>query len=53
MFKKSLLLSIISFSLLMGGTALAKNGNTQPAHQPWNPKGYLGNVIHRLPVQVS
>ena len=30
-----------------------QNGNTQPAHQPWNPKGYLGNVIHRLPVQVS
>lgn len=25
-------------------------GNIQPARQPWNPKGYLGNVIHRVPV---
>jgi DMSO/TMAO reductase YedYZ molybdopterin-dependent catalytic subunit len=28
-------------------------GNTQPARQPWNPKGYLSNVIHRLPVLVA
>lgn len=25
-------------------------GALQPARQPWNPKGYLGNVMHRLPV---
>ena len=28
-------------------------GNAQPFRQPWNPKGYLGNVIHRVPVAVS
>lgn len=28
-------------------------GNAQPFQQPWNPKGYLGNVIHRVPVVVS
>ena len=28
-------------------------GNAQPFRQPWNPKGYLGNVIHRVPVMVS
>ena len=27
-------------------------GATQPFTQPWNPKGYLGNVIHRLPISV-
>ena len=27
--------------------------NTQPFQQPWNPKGYLGNVIHRVPVLVG
>jgi DMSO/TMAO reductase YedYZ molybdopterin-dependent catalytic subunit len=32
--------------------AVDQNGNTQPARQPWNPKGYLGNVIHRVPVMV-
>ena len=25
-------------------------GNAQPFRQPWNPKGYLGNVIHRVPL---
>lgn len=25
-------------------------GVAQPFTQPWNPKGYLGNVIHRVPV---
>ncbi len=30
-----------------------QNGITQPPIQPWNPKGYLGNVIHRVPVQVK
>ena len=25
-------------------------GNAQPFRQPWNPKGYLGNVIHRFPL---
>ena len=29
------------------------NGNAQPFQQPWNPKGYLGNVIHRVPVLVE
>ena len=28
-------------------------GNAQPFTQPWNPKGYLGNVIHRLPTTVT
>ena len=27
-------------------------GAAQPFSQPWNPKGYLGNVIHRIPVSV-
>ena len=27
-------------------------GAAQPFTQPWNSKGYLGNVIHRLPVSV-
>ena len=27
-------------------------GNAQPFSQPWNPKGYLGNVIHRVPVSI-
>ncbi len=27
-------------------------GATQPFTQPWNPKGYLGNVIHRVPISV-
>ena len=24
----------------------------QPFTQPWNPKGYLGNVIHRVPISI-
>ena len=27
-------------------------GASQPFTQPWNPKGYLGNVIHRVPVSI-
>ena len=27
-------------------------GAAQPFTQPWNPKGYLGNVIHRVPISV-
>jgi len=27
-------------------------GNAQPFSHPWNPKGYLGNVIHRVPVSI-
>ena len=27
-------------------------GAAQPFTQPWNPKGYLGNVIHRVPVSI-
>jgi DMSO/TMAO reductase YedYZ molybdopterin-dependent catalytic subunit len=33
--------------------AFDQNGNAQPFRQPWNPKGYLGNVIHRVPVLVG
>lgn len=32
--------------------AFDETGATQPFSQPWNPKGYLGNVIHRVPVSV-
>ncbi len=28
-------------------------GDAQPFTQPWNPKGYLGNVIHRVPVLIA
>ena len=27
-------------------------GTAQPFTQPWNPKGYLGNVIHRVPLSI-
>lgn len=27
-------------------------GTAQPFTQPWNPKGYLGNVIHRVPISI-
>ena len=27
-------------------------GASQPFTQPWNPKGYLGNVIHRVSVSI-
>ena len=33
--------------------AFDNQGNAQPFRQPWNPKGYLGNVIHRVPVVVD
>ena len=33
--------------------AFDRAGNAQPFRQPWNPKGYLGNVVHRVPVLVS
>lgn len=33
--------------------AFDDNGDAQPFRQPWNPKGYLGNVIHRVPVLVD
>ncbi len=32
--------------------AFDDKGNAQPFSQPWNPKGYLGNVIHRVPVLI-
>ena len=32
--------------------AYDRTGNAQPFNQPWNPKGYLGNVIHRVPISV-
>ena len=33
--------------------AYDETGAAQPFTQPWNPKGYLGNVIHRIPVSVE
>ena len=33
--------------------AFDNKGDAQPFRQPWNPKGYLGNVIHRVPVVVD
>lgn len=28
-------------------------GRAQPFTQPWNPKGYMSNVVHRLPMMVT
>lgn len=28
-------------------------GNIQPFTQPWNPKGYLGNMIHRVAIAIE
>ncbi|QKT03158.1 sulfite oxidase [Ectothiorhodospiraceae bacterium 2226] len=28
-------------------------GNMQPIVQPWNPRGYEGNLVHRVPVEVQ
>ena len=33
--------------------AFEVGGGAQPFRQPWNPKGYLGNVIHRLPLEAK
>lgn len=33
--------------------AFDQRGNAQPFRQPWNPKGHLGNVMHRVPVLVD
>ena len=33
--------------------AFDDKGDAQPFSQPWNPKGYLGNVIHRVPVLIN
>ncbi len=33
--------------------AFDDKGNAQPFSQPWNPKGYLGNVIHRVPILIA
>ncbi|MFQ5888629.1 MAG: sulfite oxidase [Gemmatimonadota bacterium] len=33
--------------------AFDRDGSGQPLRQPWNPKGYLGNVVHRVPVLVE
>ena len=33
--------------------AFDHTGDAQPFRQPWNPKGYLGNVVHRVPVTVA
>ena len=32
--------------------AYDNTGAAQPFTQPWNPKGYLGNVIHRVPISI-
>lgn len=32
--------------------AYDNTGAAQPFNQPWNPKGYLGNVIHRVPLSI-
>jgi DMSO/TMAO reductase YedYZ molybdopterin-dependent catalytic subunit len=29
------------------------SGEAQPLTQPWNPRGYMGNVVHRVPVQID
>ena len=33
--------------------AFDETGDAQPFRQPWNPKGYLGNVVHRVPVRAA
>ncbi len=33
--------------------ATANDGATQPAEQPWNPSGYLRNVIERMTVKAA
>lgn len=33
--------------------AFDNQGGAQPFRQSWNPKGYLGNVIHRVPVKIG
>lgn len=33
--------------------AFDDRGTAQPFVQPWNPRGYLGNVIHRVPVRIA
>ncbi len=32
--------------------AFDEDGNAQPFTQPWNPRGYMGNLIHRVAVNV-
>jgi len=33
--------------------AFDDKGHAQPFRQPWNPRGYLGNMIHRVPVLIA
>jgi DMSO/TMAO reductase YedYZ molybdopterin-dependent catalytic subunit len=33
--------------------AFDDKGGAQPFIQPWNPRGYLGNVVHRVPVNAT
>lgn len=33
--------------------AVDDKGRAQPFLQPWNPKGYMGNMVHRVPVIVK
>ncbi len=30
--------------------AIDDTDDAQPLRQPWNPRGYLGNVVHRVPI---
>jgi DMSO/TMAO reductase YedYZ molybdopterin-dependent catalytic subunit len=30
--------------------AVDDKGDRQPIRQPWNPRGYLGNAVHRVPL---
>jgi DMSO/TMAO reductase YedYZ molybdopterin-dependent catalytic subunit len=32
--------------------AFDDKGNAQPFVQPWNPRGYMSNVIHRVPIEI-
>lgn len=33
--------------------AVDSAGNTQPIVQPWNPRGYEGNLVHKVPVSIA
>ena len=33
--------------------AFDSQNRTQPFKQPWNPKGFLSNVVHRVPVNIT
>ena len=35
-----------------GHAPTTMQGPRSLSHNPWNPKGYLGNVIHRVPISM-